>query len=76
MTGGDQEQCGLTQEERVRRAKVAAAARWSGRGESKLIRVDPAAAEALQTVPAGDRRALASSAIIEAVGRYAQSDRA
>lgn len=72
MTGGDQEQVGLTPEERVGRAKVAAAARWGGRGESKLIRVDPAAAEALLTVPVADRRSLASDAIVAAVEDYSR----
>lgn len=70
MSGGDQEQGGLTPEKRVGRAKVAAAARWGGRGESRLIRVDPEAADALLSIPTLLRRSVASMAIINAAQQY------
>ena len=41
--------------------------RWRGRGPSVTIRVDEAAAKALEAVPQAERRALASAAIIAAV---------
>ena len=41
--------------------------RWRGRGPSVTIRVDEAAAAALETIPQAERRAFASAAIIAAV---------
>ena len=41
--------------------------RWRGRGPSVTIRVDEAAAAALEAIPQTERRAFASAAIISAV---------
>ena len=41
--------------------------RWRGRGPSVTIRVDEAAAKALEAVPQAERRAFASAAIISAL---------
>ncbi len=53
-----------------RLAKLGGAARWGGRGESKQIRVDRAAAAALLRVPERDRRRVASAAILRGVDDY------
>lgn len=57
-------------------ARRAANARWGGRGPSSLIRVDVDAAEALKRVPVDVRRAVASEAIMAAVAKSDEMDRA
>ena len=53
-----------------RLAKMAADARWGGRGESKQVRVDRAAVAALLRVPERDRRRVATDAILRGVDAY------
>ena len=49
--------------------KKGLAARWAGRvGPSRRVRVDAAAAAALDTLPEVDRRRVATAAILSAVG--------
>lgn len=46
-------------------------ARWgAGRGPSRQIRVDAAAADALLAIPERDRRGVASGAIVDAAAAY------
>ena len=49
------------------RGRMGGVKRWRGRGPSVTIRVDEAAAAALEAIPQAERRAFASAAIISAV---------
>lgn len=49
------------------RATKAAAARWGGRGNSKLIRVDADIPQIIKAIPTADRRRVVSAAIRKAV---------
>ena len=46
------------------------ASRWGGRGKSKLVRVDPDAADLLARIPERDRRRVASTAVRTAAKQY------
>ena len=49
------------------RGRIGGVKRWRGRGPSVTIRVDEAAAAALEAIPQAERRAFASAAIISAL---------
>lgn len=44
--------------------------RWRGLGQGVAVKLAPETVELLKTVPLRDRKALAHSAIVEAVARY------